>query len=160
MSDPVFEVRRSDRAGQGVFALRALARGEPVIELTGERLPPGRVGPEHFAVKIDDDLWLCSAGGRTDDYLNHSCRPNLGFTKGDLWLYALRDIAPGEELTFDYATAMCDVDDWNFACACGASDCRRLIGGFDRLPPRHQRRLRPWALAYIRRRFNTRRLAP
>lgn len=160
MESPAFEVRSSTTAGQGVFALRAIAKGLPVLELTGERLTGSEVGPQHYAVKIDDDLWLCSLGGRTDDYLNHSCDANLGFANGDLTLVAIRDIAPGEELTFDYAMAMCEVDDWSFPCTCGARDCRGTVGGFDTLRPRHQRKLRPYALAYIRRMFNTKRVAP
>jgi hypothetical protein len=131
-----------------------------VLELSGERLPTSGVKPQHFAVKIDDDLWLCSLGGRTDDYINHSCEPNLGFLQGDPRLFAIRDIAIGEELTFDYAMAMCEVDDWGFQCTCGAKTCRGAVAGFETLRPRHQRRLRPHALAYIRRMFNTRRVAP
>lgn len=160
MEGPAFEVRHSSTSGQGVFALRPIARGELVLEMTGERLPTNEVSPLHYAVKIDDDLWLCSLGGRTDDYLNHSCDANLGFAQGDLRLFAVRDIAAGEELTFDYAMAMCEVDDWGFACTCGARDCRGAVGGFDTLRPRHQRKLRPFALAYIRRMFNTKRVAP
>ncbi|MBX3473745.1 MAG: SET domain-containing protein [Planctomycetes bacterium] len=160
MEGPAFEVRRSATSGQGVFAQRAIARGEQVLELTGERLATSDVSPLHYCVKVDDDQWLCSLGGRTDDYLNHSCDANLGFTQGDLRLFAIRDIAAGEELTFDYAMAMCDVDDWGFNCSCGARDCRGRVEGFNMLRPRFQRKLRPFALAYIRRMFNTRRVAP
>src|SRR5688572_23198113 len=105
MEARVFEVRNSAASGQGVFALRPIAKGELVLELSGERLPTSGVKPQHFAVKIDDDLWLCSLGGRTDDYVNHSCEPNLGFLHGDPRLFAIRDIATGDELTFDYAMA-------------------------------------------------------
>lgn len=37
------------------------------------------------------------------DYLNHSCRPNAR-VEDQLYVYAERDIAPGEEITADYRT--------------------------------------------------------
>ncbi|MFZ2897940.1 MAG: SET domain-containing protein-lysine N-methyltransferase [Saprospiraceae bacterium] len=57
---------------------------------------------------------------------NHSCEPNTGF-KG-LNVVALRDIAPGEELTLDYATFY-DENMEPFECHCGSPHCRGLIKG-------------------------------
>jgi uncharacterized protein len=37
------------------------------------------------------------------DYLNHSCKPNARVEQ-QLYVYAERDIAPGEEITADYRT--------------------------------------------------------
>jgi hypothetical protein len=37
------------------------------------------------------------------DYLNHSCAPNAR-VEGQLYVYADRDILPGEEITADYRT--------------------------------------------------------
>ena len=37
------------------------------------------------------------------DYLNHSCRPNAR-VEAQLYVYADRDIVPGEEITADYRT--------------------------------------------------------
>jgi len=37
------------------------------------------------------------------DYLNHSCRPNAR-VEDQLYVYADREIAPGEEITADYRT--------------------------------------------------------
>jgi len=37
------------------------------------------------------------------DYLNHSCRPNARVVD-QLYVYAEREIAPGEEITADYRT--------------------------------------------------------
>jgi hypothetical protein len=45
-------------------------------------------------------------------------------------LVAMRDIEPGEELTFDYA--MCDASDYDeFACLCGTRSCRGIVTGAD-----------------------------
>lgn len=57
---------------------------------------------------------------------NHSCNPNTGYD--GLNVVALRDIAPGEELTVDYAS-YCNDDAEPFACRCGAANCRGWIQG-------------------------------
>lgn len=145
-------LRRSPAGGAGVFARRAFARGEFVVELGGVVLPEAQVGPQYYAVKVDDDAWLCSTGEGVDDFLNHSCSPNLGFAGGVPRLYALRDIAAGEELSWDYSTAMAFTS-WGMDCRCGAATCRGVVTPFDELPPAARERLLPWALAYIRRRL-------
>jgi hypothetical protein len=66
--------------------------------------------------------------GHPDAFINHSCTPNaeIRFENG-VRLFALRAILAGEEITFDYAklypAAM------RMACACKATDCRRVIVG-------------------------------
>ena len=42
--------------------------------------------------------------GNEARFINHSCEPNCeSVTRGKrIWIYALRDIQPGEELTYDY----------------------------------------------------------
>ena len=45
-------------------------------------------------------------------------------------LIAMRDIEPGEELTFDYA--MCDASDYDeFSCLCAMPGCRGIVTGAD-----------------------------
>ena len=61
------------------------------------------------------------------DYLNHSCNPNVGM-RGQICIFAMRDIAPGEEITIDYP--MVDFSSYDaFPCACGVADCRGQIDG-------------------------------
>ena len=57
---------------------------------------------------------------------NHSCEPNIGYR--GLNIYALRDIAAGEELTVDYATIE-NEDFPEFQCQCGSPKCRGIIRG-------------------------------
>jgi len=56
-------------------------------------------------------------------YLNHSCDPNceVDEIKGRVWLFAIRNIAAGEELVWDYN--LYDDDD-PAPCHCGSSKCR------------------------------------
>jgi len=137
--------------GRGVFSLGFIRVGTPVIQCGGiiqaaHELVPGvramQIGPDTYLVEDPQQLNL-------DDFLNHSCRPNLGFIDGSLTLYALYDIQAGEELTFDYSTSM-DEAGWMLRCRCGAPNCRRAVRRYSELPEQDQKRLRNIALAYLR----------
>ena len=74
------------------------------------------------------DGWMWSSGG-LDDLVNHSCNPSLGLWQrgGDTFLWSVRAIAVGEELSFDYSTSMMD-EPWDMECACGEAACRGIVG--------------------------------
>jgi hypothetical protein len=57
----------------------------------------------------------------------------------DRALIALRPIVPGEEIRFDYSTAMRE-DHWTMECRCGEYLCRRVVLDFHHLPPITQNR--------------------
>ena len=71
-------------------------------------------------------------------FMNHSCKPNTL----DLWntmlpaklkfvkTKATRDIAKGEELTYDYALEQYNYES-QFECRCGVESCRGMIRGFN-----------------------------
>ena len=64
----------------------------------------------------------------------------------------MRDIAPGEELCFDYA--MTDSSDYDeFQCACGASSCRGVVRGDDWKRPELQDRYRGYFSTYLKKRM-------
>jgi hypothetical protein len=46
---------------------------------------------------------------------------------------AIRDLAAGEELTYDYSCHLLSRDEL-MPCACGSPACRRVIGPFQQLP--------------------------
>ena len=104
------------------------------------------------SIQIDDELYLLS--GETSepgDRIDHSCSPNCGMM-GNIVVVAMRDIAPGEELTFDYA--MSDGSDYDeFDCHCGAPACRGRITGNDWMLPELQRAYRGWFSPYLARRI-------
>ncbi|TAL31771.1 MAG: SET domain-containing protein-lysine N-methyltransferase [Spirochaetes bacterium] len=83
-----------------------------------------QVGADLFSgyVGIEDVL--------TDDsnFMNHSCDPNCWY-EGEM-LVARRDIVPGEEITYDYATD-CTGRDWDFQCMCGSRECRGRLSRDD-----------------------------
>jgi SET domain-containing protein len=102
-------------------------------------------------MQIGRDTYLVEDPHRpsVDDFLNHSCRPNLGFVDGSLMLYALCDIQAGDELTFDYSTSM-DEPGWMIRCRCRAPNCRGAVRSYSELPKRDRKRLRSITLAYLR----------
>jgi SET domain-containing protein len=135
------QVRRSGVHGKGVFALRRIAAGERLIEYLGERItwrealkrhPHDPSDPNHtFYFHIDDKRVIDAArGGNAARWINHACDPNCEADEvdGRVFIKALRDIAPGEELFYDYGLV---IDDRytpklkkQFACRCGSADCR------------------------------------
>jgi hypothetical protein len=83
--------------------------------------------------------------------MNHSCDPNTWWS-GSGMLVARRDIQPGDEVTYDYATA--DIArEFEMECRCGSSRCRGTISNLDHLDPEWQRQygsnLPPHVLAAI-----------
>lgn len=107
---PPFEVRDTGRYGHGSFATVAIPAGSTIQTLVGVTISYAEVVRRVLAgvEGIDDPLQV---GLRTfldleesSRQFNHSCDPNAGLRKRSE-LFALRDIAPGEEITFDYGVA-------------------------------------------------------
>jgi hypothetical protein len=77
-------------------------------------------------------------------YINHSCDPNtyVKTVKGKRLVIARREIAAGEEITYDYSINSSGNTIW--LCGCGAARCRREIhSDFFHLPIEFQREYRP-----------------
>jgi SET domain-containing protein len=129
-----------------MFATAPIACHALVIEYTGELIPHEEAeqryatadaeeqAPHTFVLQLDEDRVIdANVGGNDARFINHSCEPNLEpIVIGDhLWLVALRDIAVGEELGYDYAIELDHVHTpaakRRFPCACGAASCRGTL---------------------------------
>ena len=135
------QVRRSGVHGRGVFAVAEVAAGEVLVEYTGERIdweeamdrhPHDPAQPNHtFYFGLDDGTVIDALyGGNSARWINHSCDPNCEADEvnGRVFIKALRDLMPGEELFYDYGLT---VDERytpklkkEYACHCGAPHCR------------------------------------
>ena len=74
--------------------------------------------------------------------LNHSCDPNLGWSRETL--VSLRDVEDGDEITVDYATFTSDPS-FSMFCHCETYRCRQVIEGGDwRIPQLQQRYAGRW----------------
>ena len=121
--------------GMGVFAARRLRRRELILVMGGSVIDTsGHAvrGADHcnaLQVGLNTYVDLACPGVK----VNHSCRPNAGLLADGVRLVALRDIAAGTEIRFDYSTSVHD-DPWTMQCRCDAADCRGTIAAFNTLP--------------------------
>lgn len=132
--DPRLEGKTcEDKGGRAVFARAHVAAGCVVsvwggIEVSGPELA-GFPQLRRLAVQVGEDRYLLSVHEGPEDWINHSCDPNVGLV-GDITLVALRDILPGEEVTYDYA--MTDGSPYDeFNCSCASPLCRGCVRGSD-----------------------------
>jgi uncharacterized protein len=115
--------------GTGAFAVCPFPAGTHLIEYVGEiidkreSLRRCELNNEYiFALDETRDI-----DGNVDwnpaRFINHSCAPNCEavLDDGHIWIIAARDIAAGEEITFNYGF---DLEDYrNYPCTCGAPNC-------------------------------------
>jgi SET domain-containing protein len=68
-----------------------------------------------------------SVDGNQTQYINHSCDPNADafVIGGALLIFALRDIAPGEEVTVDYLNSF---EQDQSVCQCRICSCHQGNG--------------------------------
>ena len=138
---PRFVVRRSPVHGRGLFANSTIVTGEYICEYKGTRvnwkdvlkqLPTDRSQPGHtFFFDVEEGIVIDgSKDGNSARWLNHACSPNCEaeLSNNRIFIYALRDISPDEELTLDYALV---VDGRHsrklreeFRCHCSSPECR------------------------------------
>jgi len=144
-------IKSSLQHGRGVFAHEQILAGETILTFTGPLLKRAEVREQDYHLQVDADLYL-GASGAADDYVNHSCEPNAGFRDG-LVLVARSDIGLGEEITWDYSTAIDEEDFPGFTCSCGATTCRGAVRSFRHLDPDTRERLRGWLLPYLREKY-------
>ena len=151
------EVRPAGDKGWGAYALEPIMAGETVAAFggcitSGAVLATLNEDRQSRSIQVDADLYLVSGDTpEPGDMLNHSCEPNCGLS-GQMLLVAMRDIAPGEELCFDYA--MCDASDYDeFRCLCAEPTCRTIVTGSDWRDPSLQSKYDGWFSPYLERRI-------
>jgi hypothetical protein len=153
--------RPSGIAGRGLLAVEPIAhdevvaiKGGHIVDSAALRRLPERL--QNSDVQIADGFHLVALEEAEYEpvmlFINHSCEPNVGFA-GNVVLVAMRDIAPGEELTTDYA--LFDDNDETMQCGCGTASCRGVIGGQDWRHADLQRRYGSYFSSYLLRRFTS-----
>jgi len=101
-----------------------------VLEYTGPRLTTQQAeglyaGSEvTYLFGMDDGKTVIDGFGMAA-FVNHSCSPNCETDQIDdrVWIVASRDIARGEELTYDYNIYDAEPGE-SSSCHCGTKDCR------------------------------------
>ena len=124
-------VRSSSIHAAGCYTTEPIRKGTRVCEYSGKRLAKA-LADERYADRPVTYLFTCSHnqvidGFGTAMFLNHSCDPNCETIQDDgdgpVYIVAIRAIAAGEELVYEYN--LHDSDEGDGAdCYCGAKACR------------------------------------
>jgi len=123
-------IRRSPIHADGVYAREPIKKRTIVVEYTGPLLTYGEAdaiyehSPRTYLFGMVDGKHVIDGDGIAA-FINHSCDPNCEADeiRGRVIIRALRNIAAGEELVYDYDLYDGDVDDLAL-CVCGTKKCR------------------------------------
>lgn len=141
------EARLSPIHGSGVFATADIAAGERIIRYRGALRTHDEVDEEYggqeenghtFLFTLNDDYVIDgNYNSNVARWINHSCDPNCEAVveeddkgrrdKDKVFIEAIRDIAAGEELTYNYGIVLEERHTPRlkklWACHCGADNC-------------------------------------
>lgn len=144
------EVRNSDIHGRGVYATADIANETQIIEYIGEYVNKEEsekrawdqaavaeeTGDAAVYIFTLDKKWDIDGNVPWNDarLINHSCEPNCEawIEEDQIFIYSLRDIKEGEELTFDYGF---DIECYqDHPCLCGRASCVGYIVSREQWP--------------------------
>jgi SET domain-containing protein len=140
-TSPLVEVRNSEVHGRGVFAVAPIAKGKRIFEYLGERISHAAADARYedhdendnhtFLFIVDRNTVIDAAVNGSDArFINHHCDGNCTsvIENRRVFIDAVRAIAPGEELGYDYEIGRDKDDPPNvdeiYACRCGSPKCR------------------------------------
>ena len=127
-----YRVGRS-RTGLGLFATATIEKGAFIVAYMGRRISHARAEQleaqgSRYMFEIDS-RWTIDGSSRRNfaRYANHSCRPNAesDLVGGKLILRAIKNIAPGEEITYDYGEEYFELFLARIGCKCNACVAKR-----------------------------------
>jgi uncharacterized protein len=122
-------VRKSGIDGFGVFAAEAVAAHRKIGEIRGETISVHearrRAQGRRRIMIVEISARRAIDASQSEDpmrFTNHCCQPNARLTirDGRVEFYALRVIAPGEEITVNYGETH---HAGTLKCRCGAANC-------------------------------------
>lgn len=125
-------LKESPIHGMGVFASVDFKKGYPILKIDDSRVVTADQ-PLHESEGEYEHHCDYLAGGKIvlmqfpERHINHSCDPN-SFVKtinGIRYVFALSDIAAGEEITYDYCIN--GYGDTLWQCNCGSERCRKQV---------------------------------
>ena len=149
------EVRGSIIHGRGVYATKDILNESEVIEYVGEpvnkEVSEDRAWDQYALHEEHGDaaVYIFTLNEQWDidgnvpwntaRLINHSCEPNCEawIIGRRVYIYSLRDIKEGEELTFDYGFDIECYED--HPCRCGSDNCVGYIVTQDQWPELHKR---------------------
>ena len=129
---PGLVVRSSSIHAAGCYTTRPIKKGVRVCEYDGPRLSKA-VADARYEGRFVTYLFACGTdtvidGFGTAMFINHCCDPNCETEQdenGRVFVTTVRDVAAGEELTYEYN--LHDSDEDGQDCYCGAPACRNTM---------------------------------
>lgn len=126
---PGLVIRSSSIHAAGCYTTRPIKQGLRICEYDGPRMSKA-AADELYEDRCVTYLFACEVdtvidGFGTAMFFNHSCDPNCETeqdAKGRIFISSIRDVAAGEELTYEYN--LHDSDEESQDCYCGAGICR------------------------------------
>ena len=123
-------IRRSKIHADGVYTTAPIKKRTVVAEYTGPRLTSSQAddiyehSPRTYLFGLTDGEHVIDGDGIAA-FINHSCDPNCEADeiRGRVVIRAIRNIAAGEELAYDYNLYDGDPAD-SATCYCGSKKCR------------------------------------
>ncbi len=121
-------IRSSAIHAAGCYTTAFIRKGTRILEYSGPRVS-NKEGDRRYRDRDFTYLFGLRDGRHLVDghgmaaFLNHSCDPNCETDEEDgrIWIFARRDIEPGDELVYDY-NLYDGIGD--APCYCGANNCR------------------------------------
>lgn len=136
-------IRSSEIHAAGCYTTAPIRKGTLVVEYTGPIISKDE-GDLRYEGKPITYLFGIGDGSRVIDghgtamFINHSCDANCETEEidGRVWIVAVRNIAAGEELSYDYC--LYDGDEEDAPCNCGAKGCRGSMFSAEELKRRRR----------------------
>jgi hypothetical protein len=132
-SDKPYRIARS-RTGLGLFATKPIRKGTRIIRYFGPLLDSKKEKDDAIENKYLfelSDRWTIDGSVRKNiaRYINHACKPNAESDvkprKRRVYIRAIKDIEPGEEINYDYGTDYFKAYLKPIGCKCGACEKKR-----------------------------------
>ena len=128
-----YRIGRS-RTGLGLFATKPIRKGTRIIRYFGPILDSKKKDDDAIENKYLFELtdrWTIDGSVRKNiaRYINHACKPNAESDvkprKRRVYIRAIKDIEPGEEISYDYGTDYFKAYLKPIGCKCGACEKKR-----------------------------------
>jgi SET domain-containing protein len=118
------------RTGLGMFACVAIKKGQFIIRYIGRKIPTAATEEMDTRYLFEiNNRWTIDGANRRNRarYINHSCRPNaeVYFVKHVIKIRAIKNIKPGDEITYNYGRAYFDGFIKPVGCKCVACARKR-----------------------------------
>ena len=135
-----------------LVAATTIAKGTALFRLNGVET----TSPTRYSVQLSHDSHLAPAPDATEAeivarygwrFMNHSCDPTTIIRNREV--VAVRDMQPGDAITFDYNTTEYDMAE-PFTCQCDSPSCLGVVSGARHLTPEQRARLGTRLAEYLR----------